>query len=208
MILISVLLIVLSIVLLWLGSIEPFVPVLVLIAGFIGLALELYGRTKYGWILHKDVQKYKAKWGGMFLHYLGLPVLSAQPLSVLITRKDEMLLVSDEFELRLPLGSIKGILSIRSDQVRRMSDSEVTSYLNLDSRPAIQALKNQMAYVSRFRRIPLILISYTVNEGDTMKKQMIALESMFGHKAIRDLLKRPEIRTKAVIFRADYGKQQ
>lgn len=195
--------ILLSLLLLWSGAVQPWFCYLAVIAGLAAFLFESGLFIYHHLLLRREGEGVKAKWGGIFWHGAGLQLLPTMTVMLFITRKDEMYFKAEEYEQSVSLKSVRKILSIRSDQLRRHGDPEICALLGADKLPALHLIRAQINRFSRFRRLPLLLILLEDEKQEAARHQLLALYARHSGSVMNSFLGRPEIREKAVPFSAE-----
>lgn len=190
----------------WLGTLPwPLALILYLLA-IATLVYIAVGRLLVYFKLRKDCQTYQAKWGGSFEHHSGLSLLPGQRVDLLISRRDQFLLTQEHFEAILPLIEVSGILALKGSDFEKLSDEQILHYLNTDDHRSLGMIRGQIMRSERLLQAHLFLIAlqpgfthsdqYSAFTGD-----VICLLFLQSKRNLLNLLKRPEIRGKAKLYR-------
>ena len=192
----SLVLLLLSILLYWLGALSPFVLICLLLTAAVSLSYELVRTIREERILRKEKTEKRAKWAAGLMHIYGLQLLPGQHVHMFITRQDEIAIKGSEYSCTLPLSDVRFILVTRYHQLRHYRDEDLRRVLGEDI-PSLDALRSLIRRSSRFsRQMILLLILEPEALRNTEENLFIALQAERGSFALRSLISRPEIRLK------------
>ena len=123
-----------------------------------------------------------------------------QPMLLMISRKDELIFHADDFEKRLPITEIDGILNIRSDQLQHLEEEMFYRRLDSGQQRLLQSLDQQLSKYGRSHQLDLLLllIKDEPEHKGLRKDNLLVLENSLGPWVLPKFFKRPEIKAKAL----------
>lgn len=204
----SLLIVLFSWLLLKSGSLAPWLIKLILFSATLNLLFHFVRYLLSLWRIHASSVKEKAKWASSFLHLAGLPLMPYQQMLLMISRKDELVFQADDFEKRLPISEIEGILNIRSDQLRHLEEETFYRKLERGQQILLDSLDQLFARYGRRHHLDLLLLlikDETEQKGEH-KDNLLVLENNLGSWVLPNFFKRPEIKAKAFKTSSDTRK--
>ncbi|HBP37964.1 MAG TPA: hypothetical protein DD640_04350 [Clostridiales bacterium] len=148
------------------GSLQPWLGVLISLASLIALILLTYDRKQQQRQLLKRRRALRAVWGISVRHLGGLPLPLDTP-GWLFLMAGQMQFESERNQLEIPLQNIKQILLTTAEQIRKIPDRMLCSFLPSISCHTFSALRDKIRRRdSMLRRNSILMLVYGYPDGE------------------------------------------
>lgn len=183
---------------LWLG-----IPLMILSVS--GLAYHVIQIVNQNFRINRLRKSSKAKWVGEFRLIEGLNLVTNQSVYLVLTRRDDLLFQAEQNEVQINLNDIDGIFITKGFNLIGLSDEDIREFVNRESGdPVFNNIRNLVSNNRHYAKKYVMLVSLKIKENQNHNKRMnqdlIIMLLMHGNNNFKQLIKRPEIRSKVRFY--------
>lgn len=157
--------------------------------------------------VNKLKQKFKLKWIGVFVLQEGFDLVPNQYIYLGLTRKDTLAFLTEQKQITISIEDIEGILLSKGSVISYLSDFSLKKLLNRNSKANVflniqNLIQKNIFLKSKYFLMMSLSNKYNTNHNIRWTQDLVILKSLNRYHYMINFMKRPEIRSKAMIYTA------